>query len=74
MLFRYFTWDGAKFPNAEDMVKNVSARGRKMVTIVDPHLKRDDNYNVYSQFKDKNMLTKNKDGNDYDGWCWPGEL
>lgn len=43
-----------------------------MVTIVDPHLKKDDNYKVYSDAKSKELLVKNKDGNDYDGWCWPG--
>lgn len=43
-----------------------------MVTIVDPHLKKDDNYKVYSDAKSKDLLVKNKDGNDYDGWCWPG--
>ena len=44
-----------------------------MVTIVDPHLKRDDNYLVFSQARDKGLLVKNKDGGDFDGWCWPGE-
>ena len=44
-----------------------------MVTIVDPHLKRDDNYPIFSQARDKGLLVKNKDGGDFDGWCWPGE-
>jgi alpha 1,3-glucosidase len=54
------------------MINNVASKGRKMVTIVDPHLKKDDNYKVYSDAKSKELLVKNKDGNDYDGWCWPG--
>lgn len=70
--FRYFTWDQQKFPHPEEMINNVSAKGRKMVTIVDPHLKSDSNYHVYQEGKNQGFLVKNKDGNDYDGWCWPG--
>jgi len=75
VLCRYFTWDPHKFPNPVEMQKNISAKGRKMVTIIDPHIKRDDSYSVY---RDANAhdgyFVKNKDGDTYDGWCWPGML
>ena len=70
---RYFTWDSTKFPNSVEMLRNISSKGRKMVTIVDPHLKHDDNYQVFTEARDKGLLIKNKDGGDFDGWCWPGE-
>jgi alpha 1,3-glucosidase len=38
---RYFTWDKALFPNPAAMQDRLAARGHKMVTIVDPHMKRD---------------------------------
>ena len=41
---RYFTWDKNLFPTPVEMQQAVSAHGRKMVTIVDPHIKRDDGY------------------------------
>jgi hypothetical protein len=41
---RYFTWDSRTFPTPIEMQKSLSAHGRKMVTIVDPHIKRDDQY------------------------------
>ncbi|XP_060557069.1 neutral alpha-glucosidase AB-like isoform X2 [Ruditapes philippinarum] len=69
---KYFTWDNDKFSKPEEMINNVASKGRKMVTIVDPHLKRDDNYQEYREARDKGYMVKNKDGNDYDGWCWPG--
>ncbi|XP_025103603.1 neutral alpha-glucosidase AB-like isoform X3 [Pomacea canaliculata] len=69
---RYFTWDASKFPNSEEMLRNISSKGRKMVTIVDPHLKRDDNFKVYAEGRDKGLFVKTKDGQDFDGWCWPG--
>jgi alpha 1,3-glucosidase len=69
---KYFTWDASRFSNSMEMLRNLSSKGRKMVTIVDPHLKRDDNYRTYTDARDKGLLVKNKDGNDFDGWCWPG--
>ena len=37
---RYFTWDKNKFPNPVQMQDELAATGRKMVTIVDPHIKK----------------------------------
>ena len=54
------------------MINNLAAKGRKMVTIVDPHMKRDGNYYVHKECEDNGYYIKNKDGGDYDGWCWPG--
>ncbi|KAJ3152518.1 hypothetical protein HDU89_001207 [Geranomyces variabilis] len=69
---RYFTWDPVKFANPVAMQENLASKGRKMVTIIDPHIKRDDNFPISKGFKDKGMFIKDKDGNDFDGWCWPG--
>ncbi|XP_067938463.1 neutral alpha-glucosidase AB-like isoform X3 [Watersipora subatra] len=68
---RYFTWDGGKFPNSLDMVDKLSAKGRKLVTIVDPHIKRDDNYHIYKELKEKDFFVQ-RSGSEFDGWCWPG--
>ena len=43
-----------------------------MVTIIDPHIKRDDGYYIYHEAKEKDFFIKNKHGHEYDGWCWPG--
>eukprot|EP00002_Diphylleia_rotans_P014810 TRINITY_DN287_c0_g2_i1.p1 TRINITY_DN287_c0_g2~~TRINITY_DN287_c0_g2_i1.p1 ORF type:complete len:902 (+),score=170.73 TRINITY_DN287_c0_g2_i1:48-2753(+) len=69
---RYFTWDQRNFPNPQEMLAGVSSKGRKMVTIVDPHLKIDQSYSVYKQALDKGLLTRKSDGSNYDGWCWSG--
>ena len=70
---RYFTWDKNVFPNPEEMQKNVSAHGRKMVTIVDPHIKRDNKYWIHSEATQKGLYVKDKNGEDFDGFCWPGQ-
>jgi len=41
---RYFTWDEKNFPTPLEMIKGISQYGRKMVTIIDPHIKRDSGY------------------------------
>lgn len=33
-------------------------KGRKMVTIIDPHIKKDDNYHVYKEAKELGYFIK----------------
>ena len=44
-----------------------------MVTIVDPHIKRDPNYHVHKEATAKGLYILNKDGENFDGYCWPGQ-
>lgn len=69
---KYMTWDLAKFPNPFDMIKSIAQFGRKMITIIDPHIKRTDGYHVKDQVSQRGMFVRSKDGGEYDGWCWPG--
>ena len=62
-----------KFPNLCFLHSHSRVQqGRKMVTIIDPHIKRDDGYYIYHEAKEKDFFIKNKHGHEYDGWCWPG--
>lgn len=70
---RYMTWDAHAFPHPLEMQLDIASRGRKMVTIVDPHVKRDYSYYIHKEASDKKFYVKQKDGSDFDGWCWPGE-
>ena len=69
---RYMTWDKHLFPDPEGMQKDLASRGRKMVTIIDPHLKADMGYSVYADAKKQGYFVKTKDGADFEGHCWPG--
>eukprot|EP00897_Mesotaenium_endlicherianum_P006689 jgi/Mesen1/6048/ME000308S05242 len=69
---RYMTWDAAHFPRPAAMQERLAARGRHTVTIVDPHVKRDDAYPIYKEASQKGYFIKNAAGGDFDGWCWPG--
>lgn len=69
---RYFTWDTGKFPDPTLLQNDLAARGRKMVTIIDPHIKRASGYAVHEAAEKNGFYVKTPEGNSYDGWCWPG--
>jgi alpha 1,3-glucosidase len=43
-----------------------------MVAIVDPHVKRTDDYRIYTDAKELDVLVRRADGSEFEGWCWPG--
>ncbi len=70
---RYFTWDQKAFPNPKEMQRKLGSDGRRMVTIIDPHIKRDDNYYIHKEATALGLYIKDKNADkDFDGWCWPG--
>lgn len=54
------------------MIKNLTRTGRKLVTIVDPHMKRDSGYFFHQHCEENDFYVKDKSGKIYEGWCWPG--
>ncbi|KAF2646628.1 hypothetical protein P280DRAFT_544956 [Massarina eburnea CBS 473.64] len=69
---KYFSWDPLTFVNPTTMGEHLDKRDRKLVVIIDPHIKNTDNYPVIDELKKKDLAVKNKDNNQYEGWCWPG--
>ena len=70
---RYFTWDASKFPTPERMQAELQRTGRKMVTIIDPHLKAAADYPVYQEAQSQGLLVQKADGTTpFEGDCWPG--
>jgi len=70
---KYFTWDKEKFPDPSKLQQDIGGRGRKVVTIVDPHIKRDNGFQLHTYWRDAGYYVKKEDGkSDFDGWCWPG--
>ncbi|XP_075262782.1 neutral alpha-glucosidase C-like [Convolutriloba macropyga] len=71
---KYFTWDSHKFPDSKKLLDELNAKGRKMVTIIDPHIKRSNGYHVYDEATRLGLFVKQSDKTtDYKGWCWPGD-
>lgn len=69
---QYFTWNPHTFVNPAGMLDQLKNSGRKLVAIIDPHIKNKDDYYVSKEMKNKDLSVHNKDGNQYEGWCWPG--
>ena len=69
---KYFTWDKENFPDPGRMIHNLAAKGHRMVTIVDPHVKKEKGYRISDEMQNRDWFIKTKSGEVYDGWCWPG--
>ncbi|XP_068834199.1 neutral alpha-glucosidase AB isoform X2 [Capricornis sumatraensis] len=69
---RYFTWDPSRFPQPRNMLEHLASKRRKLVAIVDPHIKVDSGYRVHEELQNLGLYVKTRDGSDYEGWCWPG--
>ena len=53
-------------------MKTLREEGRRLVTIIDPHIKKDEGYFLYKEIIDKKLFVLEKNGEDpYVGWCWP---
>ena len=68
---RYFTWDQHLFPHPAQLQDELASHGRRMVTIIDPHIKRDSSYYIYQEAEKAGYFVKDKDGKDFDGHALP---
>lgn len=70
----YGMWDKKAFIDPSGMVQALDERGRKLVIILDPHLKKTDKYYLYKEARDLDLLVKNPDNKtNYEGECWSGQ-
>lgn len=70
----YGVWDKKAFIDPAGMMRALDARGRKLVIIIDPHLKKTDQYFLYKEAKSQDLLVKTADGRtNYEGECWSGQ-
>lgn len=69
---RYFTWDERHFPNPTDLQNEIASHGRKIVTIIDPHIKVDPRFSLHKLATKQNLYVTNPDGTPYYGKCWAG--
>lgn len=70
--FRCFTWNKKYFPNPAKMVKELAEEGFKTIVIIDPGIKIDPNYSVYTEALEKNYFCQRADGPLMKGSVWPG--
>jgi len=70
--YRCFTWNKKYFPDPARMMKELSDDGFKTVVIIDPGIRVDENYRVYSEGKQNNFFCRRCDDYFMEGHVWPG--
>ncbi|MBL4936069.1 glycoside hydrolase family 31 protein [Clostridium sp. YIM B02515] len=71
--FRVFTWDKERFPNPKETLTKLREEGFKVVTIIDPGVKKDKGYSIYEEGLKNNYFATDKDGVPYVNAVWPGD-
>ena len=71
--FRCFTWDLEKFPDPKGMVDRLRKIGFRTMVIIDPGIKVDKNYNIFTEALEKGYFCKRPDGHFIKGKVWPGD-
>ncbi|MGB3634311.1 MAG: glycoside hydrolase family 31 protein [Rubrobacteraceae bacterium] len=70
--FRVFTWNEETFPNPEKLLADLKGEGFYSVAIVDPGVKADVNYDIYTEGRKKDLYCKTNEGDEYHNVVWPG--
>ena len=69
--YKLFTWNKKRFKNPNSFIKSLHERDTKIVTIIDPSIKIDQNYEVFNRLNGTYMETENSEI--YSGSMWPGK-
>lgn len=64
---KYFTWDPVTFGDRKSLVSNLTSKGRRLITIIDPHIKKDPGYHIYQEGTKNGYFTKDNKNNDFEG-------
>jgi alpha-glucosidase len=71
--YKVFTWDRSKFPNEKNALNELKEKGFKIVTIIDPGVKKEKDYSIYETGLKNNYFATDKDGVTYVNKVWPGD-
>ncbi len=75
--YRVFTFDKDRFPDPKALTDKLARQGVKLVTIVDPGIKRptdkNERYHAFDQGLEKNYFQHRRNGDLFVPRVWPGE-
>lgn len=71
--YRCFTWNNKHFPNPTKLIDDLTNEGFQTVVMIDPGIKVDDNYPVFSEGIENDYFIKRGNGELMLGYVWPGE-
>ncbi len=70
--YRVFSIDEERYPDLGALSRELAARGTRVVTIVDPAIREDPDYDVYAEGSAGGFFVRNEDGTQARGTVWPG--
>ncbi|MCI1935983.1 MAG: glycoside hydrolase family 31 protein [Bifidobacteriaceae bacterium] len=71
--YRVFTTDPRRFPDLKKMANELKKRGIKVVVIIDPGVKMDPDYPVFTEGEKNHFFAMSPEGKTYINRVWPGE-
>lgn len=71
--YRVFTWHKDHYATAETTIRDLANDGFRVIPIIDPGVKKDEDYFVYQQGRASDAFCAYPDGTVYTGSVWPGE-
>ncbi|MCK6484053.1 MAG: DUF4968 domain-containing protein [Phycisphaerae bacterium] len=71
--YRCFTWHPKHFPKPARLMSHLAKQGFKVVTILDPGIKVDPDYDVYRGGVAGDHFCRDENGEVYVGKVWPGD-
>jgi len=69
--YRDFTFDPKRFPNPKQLAADLRQDGFRLITIVDPGVKEDNNWGVWRDGVEKDVFCKYDRGGIVIKYCWP---
>ncbi|EDT79662.1 glycoside hydrolase family 31 protein [Clostridium perfringens] len=72
-VFRVMTFKTPNFDDAAGLIGDLKEKGIRTITIIDPGVKVDEEYDVFKRGKEGNHFTKKLDGEMFIGAVWPGD-
>jgi alpha-glucosidase len=71
--YRVFTWDPQSFSDPQALVGDLRRDGFRIVTIIDPGVKSDPDYQVYRSGLEHDVFIRRSDGTVFHGYVWPDD-
>ncbi len=73
--YRVFTWDEKHYPSPIAYLKNLKNEDKiNIITIIDPGVKKDSDYDIFKEGVKKDLFCKRKNGDTFYGTVWPGTV
>ncbi|MFO8056423.1 MAG: glycoside hydrolase family 31 protein [bacterium] len=72
--YRVFTFDKERFPDPPALSQELSAKGIKLVSLIDPGIAKAEDCDLYVEGRSRGYFCKDKKGMEFNSRVWPGKV